>query len=99
MNRNIRRRIAAEKIKIERRLKSAIQVNEDGPVLAGGNIRYEIGEKTGAIFHGGIGAIQRLLKKIGLAKHIDDDLHLLKIHVPYHESDHVLNIAFNVCFR
>ena len=70
-------------------------MNEDGPVLAGGNIRYEIGEKTGAISHGGIGAIQRLLKKIGLAKHIDDDLHLLKIHVPYHESDHVLNIAFN----
>ena len=27
---------------------------------------------------------------------IDHDLHLLKRHLPYHESDHVLNIAFNI---
>ena len=26
----------------------------------------------------------------------DHDLHLLKRHLPYHESDHVLNIAFNL---
>ncbi|MBK8013879.1 MAG: hypothetical protein IPK13_21325 [Deltaproteobacteria bacterium] len=37
MNRNIRRRIEAEKIKIKSRLKSATQVNEGGPVLSGGN--------------------------------------------------------------
>src|SRR5262249_47266929 len=27
---------------------------------------------------------------------IDRKLHLLKRHLPYHESDHVLNIAFNI---
>ena len=27
---------------------------------------------------------------------IDQNLHLLKRHLPYHESDHVLNIAFNI---
>jgi Transposase DDE domain group 1 len=70
-------------------------VNYEGPVLAGGNVCYELGEKTKAIAYGGIGAIQRLIKETGLAKHIDDSLHLLKIHVPYHESDHVLNIAYN----
>ena len=26
---------------------------------------------------------------------IDDKLHLLKLHLPYHESDHVLNFAYN----
>src|SRR5882724_8833474 len=26
---------------------------------------------------------------------IDRRLHLLKIHLPYHESDHVLNLAYN----
>jgi hypothetical protein len=30
-----------------------------------------------------------------LAEAIDRRLHLLKIHLPYHESDHVLNLAYN----
>src|SRR5437867_1994109 len=27
---------------------------------------------------------------------IDEHLHLLKVHLPYHESDHVLNLAYNI---
>ena len=45
---------------------------------------------------GGIGVIHTLAKRIGLVKEIDKHLHLLKRHVPYHESDHVLNLAYNV---
>src|SRR3954453_15247484 len=45
---------------------------------------------------GGIGAILLLARKIELDKQIDRTLHLLKRHLPYHESDHVLNIAFNL---
>lgn len=45
--------------------------------------------------YGGIGALRVLVDRIGLAQSIDDHLHLLKIHLPYHESDHVLNIAYN----
>ncbi len=45
---------------------------------------------------GGIGAILLLAQKIELDKEIDRTLHLLKRHLPYHESDHVLNIAFNI---
>jgi hypothetical protein len=33
--------------------------------------------------------------KLGLAREIDVRLHLLKRHLPYHESDHVLNLAYN----
>ena len=36
-----------------------------------------------------------LARRIGLIDAIDERLHLLKIHLPYHESDHVLNIAYN----
>jgi hypothetical protein len=36
-----------------------------------------------------------MVKQIGLDKEIDN-LELLKAHLPYHESDHVLNIAYNV---
>lgn len=95
LKREIQRKIATEKKRIERRLAGAIKVNESGPLLDPGNIQYELADKTKAISHGGIGAIQRLVKKTGLATHIDDNLHLLKSHAPYHESDHVMNIAYN----
>jgi hypothetical protein len=34
--------------------------------------------------------------KLGLVELINDRLQLLKRHLPYHESDHVLNLAYNV---
>jgi hypothetical protein len=33
---------------------------------------------------------------VGLVSAIDERLHVLKVHLPYHESDHVLNLAYNV---
>jgi len=36
-----------------------------------------------------------LVQELGLAEAIDQRLDLLKIHLPYHESDHVLNLAYN----
>lgn len=67
-------------------------------MLKGDGIRYELAERTKAIACGGIGAIHRMVKQLGLPKRIDDAVRLLKVHHPYHESDHVLNIAYNtVC--
>jgi len=37
-----------------------------------------------------------LARKVGLIEAIDRDVRLLKVHLPYHESDHVLNIAYNI---
>ena len=39
--------------------------------------------------------VHRLAREIGLIEAIDRRLHLLKVHMPYHESDHVLNLAYN----
>jgi hypothetical protein len=36
-----------------------------------------------------------MVGQIGLAKAIDANLQLLKVHLLYHESDHILNIAYN----
>jgi hypothetical protein len=80
---------------VERRLERAVQVNLGGPVLGATNIHYELSDRTKAIAQGGIGAVHRLVNKLGLAACIDEALHLLKVHVPYFESDHVLNIAYN----
>jgi hypothetical protein len=59
------------------------------------NIQYEIADRTRGTCHGGIGAFHLLARKLGLIAAIDSRLHLLKIHLPYHESDHVLNLAYN----
>ena len=37
-----------------------------------------------------------MVRRIGLVDRIDDRIELLKIHKPYHESDHVLNIPYNI---
>ena len=93
MKRTLQRTLAAEKRKIERRLRNAVTVNDSGPVLSAPNLRYELAAKTKAIAAGGIGAIHRLVQHIGLAACIDAAVQVFKIHQPYHESDHVLNIA------
>jgi hypothetical protein len=64
-------------------------------MLTATNIHYEIAQRSRGLAHGGIGAFHLLARKIGLIEAIDDKLHLLKIHLPYHESDHVLNLAYN----
>jgi hypothetical protein len=60
------------------------------------NIHYEPAGRARGLAAGGIGALFLLAQKLELDKEIDRTLHLLKRHLPYHESDHVLNIAFNI---
>ena len=60
------------------------------------NIQYEMADRVQGLSAGGIGAMLLLAHRIGLIRDIDANLHLLKVHLPYHESDHVLNIAFNL---
>lgn len=90
-----RRVLAGEHRAIERRLADAVGPNPSGPVLGRAPIRYELAERTKGTAHGGMGMIARLVSNVGLAGEIDATLHLLKVHRPYHESDHVLNIAYN----
>jgi len=60
------------------------------------NIHYEMAERTRGFAYGGLGAMHLLVRQTGLVQAIDRGLHLLKRHLPYHESDHVLNIAYNL---
>jgi hypothetical protein len=71
---------------------------EDQPetIFKGTPIHYEIGARTRAIGYGGIGALHTLVCNLGLDKAINENIVLLKAHLPYWESDHVLNIAYNV---
>jgi len=60
------------------------------------NIHYDVARRSRGVACGGIGAMHLLAMRTGLIEAIDDKLHLLKVHLPYHESDHVLNIAYNI---
>ena len=86
---------AAGKRKIRQRLDRPVTAPSPDPVFTASNIHYDAATKTQAISCGGIGAIHLLVRKLGLAEAIDERLHLLKYHLPYHESDHVLNFAYN----
>jgi len=95
VNAKIRRQLEARKRRIQYRLDKNKLRNLDKPVFTASNIHYEFAERGRGITYGGIGALHLLGNRIGLARAIDERLHLLKVHLPYHESDHVLNIAYN----
>jgi len=69
--------------------------SHDGPVFAASNVHYEMADRTRAIDCGALGAFHMLARNTGLIHALDANLSLLKLHMPYCESDHVLNIAYN----
>lgn len=81
---------------MENQLEEAVRVNFDGPVLKDVNCRYELSDRIQGMSCGGIGAIHKLVQRLGLPQTINGHIHLLKLNVPYYESDHVLNIAYNL---
>lgn len=90
------RKLNNRKRRIQRRLRKRECAPQDKPAFTASNIHYELGDKTRGLGVGGIGAIHLLARRVGLVEAIDARLHLLKEHRPYHESDHVLNIAYNL---
>jgi len=96
VNATIRRQLAARKRRITRRIENQPGVERHQPMMTASNIHYEISDRIKAISPGGLGAIHVMAQKIGLVRDLNDNLHLLKRHQPYFESDHVLNIAYNL---
>ncbi len=95
MNANVRKNLGLEKQKIVRQLDAAVVFNGSGPTLGEEKIHFEMADKTRAIAHGRLGAIHQMVNKLQLSKRINEQLKLLTFHVPYYESDHVLNLAYN----
>ena len=96
VNRTYRKILRNRKQRIERRLQPKNWEDQPRPMLKASNIRYEMAPRTAAMNCGGIGAIHLMVQRLGLVEDIDRHLHLLKVHLPYHESDHVLNLAYNL---
>lgn len=88
--------LARRQGELESRLDPSWQPETARPVFSGSGISYEISDRVTAIKCGGLGLMVQLVEHLGLAKAIDRRLHLLKRHLPYHESDHVLNMVYNI---
>eukprot|EP00913_Durusdinium_trenchii_P028519 g26747.t1 len=58
-------------------------------------VNVVLNDLGGLIYQEGLGLMHALARVSGLIEAIDRNVELLAFHFPYHESDHVLNIAYN----
>ncbi len=85
--RKIRRQILQRcKRRFERRLEPRNWVAQESPMYRANNVHYELSERSRGLDTGGIGAIHRLAKHVGLVEEVDQRVEVLKEHLPYHES-------------
>jgi len=96
VNTILRKKLARGKRRNQHRLRNIEWEDQPKPMFSAGNIQYDLADRSRALACGGIGAIHLLARRTGLVEAIDRRLHLLKIHKPYLESDHVLDIAYNL---
>lgn len=96
MKQRYHKRIEHDKRSIAKRLARKNYVEQSAPMLKDVNIDYQVGARTRAVGYGGLGVIHKLVCRLGLDQAINQQVKVLKAHLPYHESDHVLNLAYNV---
>lgn len=95
MKARIKKQLRNGKRRIQRRLRQRQWHEQRRPMFTPQNIHFEIAHKAKGLHSAGLGAFQLLVQKLGLANTLNARLHLLKRHVPYFESDHVLNLTYN----
>jgi len=89
-------RLNARKRRLARRLdKSNFPADLDQPMMRATNLHYELADRAVGTALGGLGLVHQLVQELDLAEAIDRRLQVFKFHLPYHESDHVLNLAYN----
>jgi hypothetical protein len=93
---NRHQNLARRKRRIARRLRARAWKAQPHPMYTASNMRYEHSDRVRGLDTGGIGLMHRVALHTGLVAALDETVHVLKQHLPYHESDHVLGVAYNV---
>jgi len=96
MKKKDRKKLNKKKRKRTRRLDARGDRKSSQPVIQGGNVHYELADKSQAIAPGGIAVFVLLANTLGLVDAINTKLKLFKVRKPYFESDHILTIAINI---
>ena len=100
MKANVGRQLDREKRKIGARLAPLMGGKEPkqpgAPEFNAPRAKYELAERVRAVTSGGLAAVHDLVRSVGLPESIDAELGILKRARPYRDSDHILNIAYNL---
>src|SRR5437867_2594217 len=87
VSRNYPKALRERKRRITRRLAPRNWEPQEQPVIGASNIRYDLSAKTRANSYGGVGAVHLMAQRLGLVEEIEQHLHLLKVHLPYHARE------------
>jgi hypothetical protein len=95
VNTKVRDQIRRRQRRNTRRLQQA-GGNGGMPVLGDTPVSFEMSNRICATSAGGVRLAHELVRAVRLPQAIDERVDLLKLHRPYHESDHVLSLAYNL---
>lgn len=98
MKLRIREKLRKHQRRMEARGERRCSVSAHGygaPVISTQSRMYDLSERSQGTSHGGVPLMLRLAEEVGLVQAINQNVNLLKLHLPYRESDHVLNFAIN----
>src|SRR5262245_391040 len=96
VNARVRQRLRQCKRRIQRRLRKRQWAEQRRRMFKDRNVHYDLAERATGLRCAGLGLFQRLAQRLRLADALDARVRLLKRHVPYFESDHILNLAYNL---
>ena len=95
MKNNVRQQLERQKRRRKRNIKKQ-KKRMQSPMLRCPKTKLELSEKTKAVNCGGLTLVQQIVRQVGLAESINRHCPIFKVHLPYTEADHVLNIAYNI---
>lgn len=95
MNKKVKKAIKNYNKKLSKRLKNT---NEERtkPMFTASTIKHELSNRNSAISFGGIGLVHNLMNAFDFTRLINENVNVLKCHKPYFESDHILNLVYNL---
>jgi hypothetical protein len=94
VNTKIRQQLARRNRRLKKRIDKRNGFSDSN--IRCGKVQYELSEKQQAVHCGGLGMITQVVKQLDLRKTLNQVAPVLKLHAPYQEADHILNIAFNL---
>ena len=95
MNTKVRQQLRKRKRKLLRRI-SIEHGKWQSPMIRPATTKIQLAERQQAVSCGGLAAIIELIKTLDLRSELNRSANVLKMHLPYDEADHILNIALNL---
>ena len=95
VKKNDKGKLKKREVDILERLANGHEVRRS-PMMGTAHVVYEVSDRVEATAWGGVAAMYQLACTVGLVESLDERVHVLKIHKPYHESDHIMSVALNV---